>query len=829
MCATTKNNNILILFQLCVFVSTSTISLVYSNTVNAAEKQKYTAVVPRHFPPHYVNNSDTQVSGFAIDVMNKVAELANIKIEYSVKATWSDVDKALLEGEADLIPNLGITPGRRARFNFSLPVETYPVSIFVRSETEYIRGLSDLPEHSTAVVQYNIGEKILKAYPDIRLKRFQKAQEALFELLSGNVDALAYPMPVVTEMAKAIGVEDHIKIVGKPLTEIKRAMAVRKDHTVLLNLLNNTLQEFLGSKEFRDIYLKWHAKPTPYWTTQRAVWLMGIVLAFAMISMFGWRYVSILRINKQLLEETNVRKTAERTIREREAHISLLMNSIAEAIYGVDINGNCTFANPACVNMLGYSSAIQLLGKNMSQLIYHNDSPIGSKTLSKIQRVYQEGRGIHVEHEYVWRADGSYVPVECWAYPIKQAQNVVGAVISFIDITERLQAQQDLYNSEQRYRATFNQASVGIAHIGIDGKILRANSKAVSLFGYSSQETTQIRMQDLLYESDLPNYDSELDSLLRGKKDNYTIEKRFKRKGGDITWVNQTVTLLKNADGSPLYYIMICQDINDRKQVEQELLKYRDHLQDLVTERTHKLQVANEELETFSYSVSHDLRAPLRSIDGFSMALYEDYYSKLDDSAKDHIKRIRASTKHMGQLIDDMLSLSKVSRHELRQEEVDLSGLASEVMCQLIDNEPTRDINITIKDTPGVMGDATLLQAVLENLCSNTWKFTKNTNNPSVEFGCLQKDGEDVYYVRDNGIGFDMAYSNKLFGTFNRLHKQEDYEGTGIGLATVKRIINRHGGKVWAESEVGKGATFYFTLATVKHKPKYKHNEKVLI
>jgi light-regulated signal transduction histidine kinase (bacteriophytochrome) len=263
--------------------------------------------------------------------------------------------------------------------------------------------------------------------------------------------------------------------------------------------------------------------------------------------------------------------------------------------------------------------------------------------------------------------------------------------------------------------------------------------------------------------------------------------------------------------------------------VEQELLKYRDHLQDLVAERTHKLQVANEELETFSYSVSHDLRAPLRSIDGFSMALFEDYYSKLDDSAKDHIKRIRASTKHMGQLIDDMLSLSKVARYELKQEEVDLSGLAGEVMCQLIDNEPTRDIDITIKDTPRVMGDATLLQAVLENLFSNTWKFTKNTNNPCIEFGCLQKDGEDVYYVRDNGIGFDMKYSNKLFGTFNRLHKQEDYEGTGIGLATVKRIIKRHGGKVWADSKVGNGATFYFTLSTIKTKPQYKQAEKVLI
>ena len=227
---------------------------------------------------------------------------------------------------------------------------------------------------------------------------------------------------------------------------------------------------------------------------------------------------------------------------------------------------------------------------------------------------------------------------------------------------------------------------------------------------------------------------------------------------------------------------------------------------------TAELERTNKELEAFSYSVSHDLRAPLRSIDGFSHALLEDYADRFDETGKDYLQRVRAACQRMGQLIDDLLSLSRVIRHELRIESVDLSAIVRSIAAQLSQAEPERRVNVEIADAVEVRGDPGLLRIALENLLSNAWKFTRKTADPRIEFGTMKKDGAQIIFVRDNGAGFDMAYVNKLFGAFQRLHETKDFPGTGIGLATVQRIVHRHGGRVWAEAAVGQGAAFYFVL-----------------
>jgi len=221
---------------------------------------------------------------------------------------------------------------------------------------------------------------------------------------------------------------------------------------------------------------------------------------------------------------------------------------------------------------------------------------------------------------------------------------------------------------------------------------------------------------------------------------------------------------------------------------------------------------ANRELEAFSYSVAHDLRAPLRGIDGFSLALLEDYADKLDDEGKQHLQFVRESAQQMAQLIDDLLTLSRVTRSELRREEVDLTALARGVAAQLQRVEPDRLVEVIAADGLTAEGDSRLLKVVLENLIGNAWKFTGKRAPARIEFGASAGNGERTYFVRDNGAGFDMAYAAKLFGVFQRLHSPSEFEGTGIGLATVQRIIGRHGGRVWAEGAVDQGATFYFTL-----------------
>ncbi|CAH1904937.1 putative Histidine kinase [Candidatus Nitrotoga sp. HW29] len=235
-------------------------------------------------------------------------------------------------------------------------------------------------------------------------------------------------------------------------------------------------------------------------------------------------------------------------------------------------------------------------------------------------------------------------------------------------------------------------------------------------------------------------------------------------------------------------------------------------LEHQVAQRTTQLAAANRELEAFSYSVSHDLRAPLRSIDGFSRALLDDYSAHLDETGKDYLQRVRAATQRMGQLIDDMLKLSRVTRSEMNFEMVNLSILAQTVVDELQQAQPERHVEFVCMPGMTVRGDTQLLKVVLENLLGNAWKFTSKREQAYIEISVTHQVEASVYFVRDNGAGFDMAYVGKLFSAFQRLHAMTEFPGTGVGLATVQRIIHRHGGRVWAEGEPGKGSTFYFTL-----------------
>lgn len=242
-------------------------------------------------------------------------------------------------------------------------------------------------------------------------------------------------------------------------------------------------------------------------------------------------------------------------------------------------------------------------------------------------------------------------------------------------------------------------------------------------------------------------------------------------------------------------------------------IRAREEKEHELLHRTAELEAALEELESFSYSVSHDLRGPLRAIDGFSHALTEDYGKALDATALDYIYRTRAAAQRMGVLIDDLLTLSRMTRRDVAIENVDLSAMAHEALARISESEPGRAVELVVAENVRTQGDPGLLAIVLDNLLQNAWKYTARTSNPRIEFGARQQGGGTVYFVKDNGAGFDMQYCNKLFRPFQRLHAPQEFSGSGIGLATVARIIQRHGGRIWAEGETGKGATFSFTLA----------------
>lgn len=271
---------------------------------------------------------------------------------------------------------------------------------------------------------------------------------------------------------------------------------------------------------------------------------------------------------------------------------------------------------------------------------------------------------------------------------------------------------------------------------------------------------------------------------------------------GRLTPVLFNASVYKDERGKVLGVFAAARDVTAQKQAEKE-----------IKQRTLELQTSNKELEAFSYSVSHDLRTPLRGIDGFSQAVLEDYADKLDDLGKNYLQRIRNATQRMGQLIDDMLSLSNISRIEMRREKVNLSDLATEVLTELQSNEPDRKVQWNVELNLTAEGDPDLLRMVLANLLGNAWKYTSKTEKPTIKFGSkLDKSGKREFYVSDNGAGFDMAYADKLFGTFQRLHSIAEFPGSGVGLAIVHRVIQRHGGQVRGQGLLDRGATFYFSL-----------------
>ncbi len=377
---------------------------------------------------------------------------------------------------------------------------------------------------------------------------------------------------------------------------------------------------------------------------------------------------------------------------------------------------------------------------------------------------------------------------------------------------ERKRTEEALARSKAEFEAMFNSMPDAVMFADTNRIIVRNNPALHEMFGYSDEELVG-QTTEMLY-ADPADFmkQGQLRYSVGAENDKTSYEVWYKRKDGTV-FISETIgAQVKDAGGKDIGFIGIFRDITERKNGEEELKKHRDHLEKLVTERTVELEAANKELESFNYSVSHDLRAPLRGIDGFSQALLEDYNDSLDDQGKDYLKRVRAASQRMGELIDDMLTLSRVTRSEMHHRVVDLSYMAEQIAEELKMNQTEHSVEFIIKKGLFAKGDTGLLRVLLENLFENSWKFSGKQPQACIEFGHIKNEKEEIYFVRDNGAGFDMKYASKLFGPFQRLHGNE-FEGTGIGLATVQRIVHRHGGRVWAEGEVGKGATFYFTFS----------------
>jgi len=378
--------------------------------------------------------------------------------------------------------------------------------------------------------------------------------------------------------------------------------------------------------------------------------------------------------------------------------------------------------------------------------------------------------------------------------------------------------EQKLRLEKERAQTTLDSIADGVITVDHDGIVSHINEVAQQLTGWRPEESigqpiSRICVLLGLRQKNISqNY---LNTVFNDRRPIH-LEKNlaFQCKNGRKFSVEGSLSPILSKNGIA-GAVFVFRDVTQRIAAEQELNAYKENLESLVAQRTHDLTEANKNLEAFSYSISHDLRAPLRGINGFSHALIEEYADSIDNKGKEYLQRIRSGTERIGNLMDDLLELSRVSSSEIVKETVDMSKMAKEVTALLDQRDPRRKVDWRVASGMQCEADESLLWVLLENIFENAWKYTANNPQARVEFASMQDGDEAIYYLKDNGVGFDMSYYNKLFGTFERLHHEAQYEGTGIGLATVKKIVQRHGGKVWAEGEVNIGATFYFTLGGV--------------
>lgn len=517
-------------------------------------------------------------------------------------------------------------------------------------------------------------------------------------------------------------------------------------------------------------------------------------------------YIAIALVQFLFRKITERKMSEEKLFFEDEKQIRQLLDNTNLIAVILDTTGNLIYYNSYLLSISGYTDD-DLKGVNWFRKMIPGSDKRVLDEFGEI--IVKEKVASHYENR-IQTKSGELRDI-FWNNTVLRDQNgrITGTASLGQDITSRKSADKSLKESEIKYRNIFNNNPVPMWIYDLETlSFLEVNDAAIFEYGYSEEEFKSMTLRDIRPDEDVPLL---LDDVRKTFKIfNKAGRWRHKKKCGDIIWV-EIVSHTINYNDHPAR-LVLANNVTEQKENEDEILRLNQTLESRVSERTAQLEAMNKELESFSYSVSHDLRAPLRHISGFADILKQDYENYLPDDAKHYLLTISESARRMGEMIEDLLNFSRFGRIEMRKTRFEMDSVINDVIKEAEFSPEGREIEWTIAKMPEVSGDYNLLRLVWMNLIDNAVKYTRPVGKAVIRIGYFREPNELVFFISDNGVGFDMKYAGNLFGVFNRLHSTALFEGTGIGLANVRRVIQRHGGRTWAESKLNNGATIFFSL-----------------
>jgi signal transduction histidine kinase/ABC-type amino acid transport substrate-binding protein len=806
----------------------------------AAGLKPLNAVGDQDYPP-ITYLEEAVPHGFDVDVLKALAGVMGRDLQLDL-LPWDVAQQRVQDGASDVLTGMSITDARRKSWDFATPTLTHAFNLFITGKEVAIHGVADLQGKRVGVKAGALPETFLKTRQGVNLVLVPTYKEGFDLLKQGGIDAVAADQWVGGYILNKYRI-DGVVVAGEPFATLESGVAVKKGNAALLKEINNGLEQLRQRGTIEDIRRQWEPKQVVFLLKEQVTAIVAWAAGTAALLLFGGMAGWIITLKK----EVRVRKRAEQALAESERRYRTIIDSMVEGV---------VLRRAADSALLLYNAAAERARGGSVQksidyaamrgqewwAIHEDGSPFLVEELpfeitrrtGKPQNNVVMGRKLP-DGSLTWTLNNSQPLFE------PAATTPYAVVLTTVDITESRRFEAALERTVRNTAKTTGEEfmrtlvaemalALGVRYCFIAERLPDNPGRARMLAFYADGTIAENVEYDMAgtpcadiagaaachYPRGLQQLFPDDAALVKRQAESYLGTAVHATDGSilGLMSVMDDKPMEQGTMGRTLLGIFAARAGSEleRMRLDRRIRQLNQELEERVRVRTAQLEAANHELETFSYSVSHDLRAPLRSISGFGSLLLQDNFEQLDTEGKARLQRILAASERMGQLIDDLLKLARISRQSISPRRVDLRALATEVIAALREASPGRRIEVTIAPDLTVEADVGLMRVVFDNLLGNAWKFTGKRDDARIELGSAISDGRRAYFVRDNGAGFDMSYAGKLFAPFQRMHTPQQFEGIGIGLATVKRIVERHHGRVWIESAVDRGTTVYFTV-----------------